>query len=248
MFSKAFSGFSVDDVPRAKQFYGQTLGLDVSEESGMLTLHLADGRDTLVYPKSDHVPATFTILNFPVDDIEQAVDELATRGVNPCRFDGIDVDEKGIFRGEGPNIAWFTDPAGNVLSMIEQSTALSPRLSALHLGMYSFQCREALALAEFWSGVVDRPVDPGASAAFATIGFNDDGPTWMFTRSDELTDGKNRFRLDFWSSNQAQEVARVVALGATRVADGETGVAWVELCDPENNTFSITSPRPGVEA
>jgi catechol 2,3-dioxygenase-like lactoylglutathione lyase family enzyme len=121
--TKAFSGFSVDDVPRAKQFYEGTLGLDVSEENGMLTLQIAGDRPTLVYPKDDHAPASFTILNFPVRDIEPAVDGLAERGVRFERYEGTDVatDEKGIFRGGGPLIAWFKDPAGNVLSVIEQS-------------------------------------------------------------------------------------------------------------------------------
>jgi predicted enzyme related to lactoylglutathione lyase len=118
--TKAFSGFSVDDVPRAKAFYGETLGLDVSEENGMLTLHIAGGGDILVYPKPNHTPATFTVLNFPVRDIESAVDALAERGVTFERYDGMDIDEKGIFRGSGPLIAWFTDPAGNVLSVIQE--------------------------------------------------------------------------------------------------------------------------------
>ena len=118
--TKAFNGFSVDDVPRAKQFYGETLGVRVSEEHGMLTLHIAGERDTLAYPKDDHTPASFTILNFPVDDIEKAVDELASRGVVFERYPGTDTDEKGIFRGGGPLIAWFKDPAGNVLSVIQQ--------------------------------------------------------------------------------------------------------------------------------
>ncbi|MEP7020576.1 MAG: VOC family protein [Pseudonocardiales bacterium] len=115
---KAFSGFSVDDIPRAKQFYGETLGLRTSEANGMLTLHIAGDRDTLVYPKDDHVPASFTILNFPVDDIEAAVDELATRGVEFEHYDW--VDEKGINRQGGPLIAWFKDPAGNTLSVLQQ--------------------------------------------------------------------------------------------------------------------------------
>ena len=118
--TKAFSGFSVDDIPRAKQFYGETLGVRLSEEHGMLTLHIAGERDTLVYPKDDHTPASFTILNFPVDDIEKAVDELTARGVVFERYPGTDTDEKGIFRGGGPLIAWFKDPAGNVLSVIQQ--------------------------------------------------------------------------------------------------------------------------------
>jgi predicted enzyme related to lactoylglutathione lyase len=112
--TKAFSGFSVDDIAAAKSFYGETLGLRVSEENGMLTLHIAGDRDILVYPKPDHVPATYTILNFPVDDIDKAVDQLTERGV---RFE---MDEKGIARGPGgPPIAWFTDPAGNVLSVLQ---------------------------------------------------------------------------------------------------------------------------------
>jgi predicted enzyme related to lactoylglutathione lyase len=120
--SKAFSGFSVDDVPRAQQFYGETLGLQTSEDNGMLTLHLAGGRDVLVYPKEDHQPATFTILNFPVEDVEAAVDQLTERGVRFERYEGTEVetDEKGVFHGGGPLIAWFKDPAGNVLSVIQQ--------------------------------------------------------------------------------------------------------------------------------
>lgn len=119
--TKAFSGFSVDDIPRAKEFYGETLGLEVSDENGLLNLHIAGDRDTLVYPKPDHQPASFTILNFPVSDIEAAVDQLAERGVEFERYQGteIETDEKGIFRGEGPLIAWFKDPAGNVLAVIE---------------------------------------------------------------------------------------------------------------------------------
>jgi catechol 2,3-dioxygenase-like lactoylglutathione lyase family enzyme len=118
--AKAFSGFSVDDVPRAKQFYGETLGLEVTEEHGMLTLHLGGGGNVLVYPKGNHTPATFTILNFPVENIEQAVDALTTAGVRFERYEGeLETDEKGIFRGEGPNIAWFKDPAGNIISVLE---------------------------------------------------------------------------------------------------------------------------------
>ncbi|OLT30167.1 glyoxalase [Actinomadura sp. CNU-125] len=117
--TKAFSGFSVDDVPAARKFYGEVLGLDVSEEHGMLTLHIAGGRDTLVYPKENHVPATFTILNFPVDDIETAVDGLAARGVAFEHYEGR-TDEKGIMRENGPLIAWFKDPAGNTLSVLQE--------------------------------------------------------------------------------------------------------------------------------
>ena len=116
--TRAFSGFAVDDIPKAKQFYGETLGLRVSEANGMLTLHIAGDRDTLVYPKPDHTPATYTILNFPVDDIDAAVDELVGRGV---RFEHYTtVDAKGIFREIGPPIAWFKDPAGNILSVVQQ--------------------------------------------------------------------------------------------------------------------------------
>ncbi|HEY2958713.1 MAG TPA: VOC family protein [Actinomycetota bacterium] len=117
--TKAFSGFSVDDIATARQFYGETLGLRVSEENGLLWLHLAGDRDTLVYPKPDHQPASYTTLNFPVDDVEKAVDELAARGVRFERYEGADQDEKGIARGVGPPIAWFKDPAGNVLSVIQ---------------------------------------------------------------------------------------------------------------------------------
>jgi catechol 2,3-dioxygenase-like lactoylglutathione lyase family enzyme len=122
--TKAFSGFAVPDVDAAKAFYGDTLGLRVSTEEGMLTLHLAGGRDVLVYPKPDHQPANYTILNFPVDDIDRAVDDLVARGVALERYEGFAHDEKGIVRpqdhGDGPPIAWFTDPAGNILSVLEE--------------------------------------------------------------------------------------------------------------------------------
>lgn len=117
--TKAFSGFSVNDIPAARQFYGETLGLRVSEENGLLRLHIASDRDILVYPKPNHVPASFTILNFPVEDVDKAVDALAERGVSMERYEGMKQDEKGIHRGGGPLIAWFTDPAGNILSVIE---------------------------------------------------------------------------------------------------------------------------------
>ncbi|GAA2405169.1 VOC family protein [Streptomyces coeruleofuscus] len=119
--TKAYSGFSVNDIEAARKFYGDTLGLRVSEEHGMLILHIAGGRDILVYPKEEHTPATYTILNFPVDDIEAAVDELSRRGVRFERYDHLKADDKGIFRGGGPLIAWFTDPAGNVLSVLQES-------------------------------------------------------------------------------------------------------------------------------
>jgi catechol 2,3-dioxygenase-like lactoylglutathione lyase family enzyme len=118
--SKAFSGFAVPDVAEARQFYGETLGLRVSEEHGMLQLHLAGGRDVIVYPKPDHTPASYTILNFPVEDVEATVDALTERGVRFERYQGFDQDDKGIQRGGGPLIAWFKDPAGNVLSIIAQ--------------------------------------------------------------------------------------------------------------------------------
>ena len=119
---KAYSGFSVNDVQKAKKFYGQTLGLDVSEAHGLLTLHIAGGTRILMYPKENHIPATFTILNFPVANIEQTVDELVKRGVHFESYNegSLVTDEKGIFRGGGPKIAWFKDPAGNLLSVLEE--------------------------------------------------------------------------------------------------------------------------------
>ncbi|HET6747704.1 MAG TPA: VOC family protein [Actinomycetes bacterium] len=120
--SEAFSGFAAPDLAKAKQFYGETLGLKVSgqPEDGALTLELAGGRSVLVYIKPDHSPATYTILNFPVEDVEGIVDALAARGVEFEKYDGFEQDEKGILRGQGPLIAWFRDPAGNILSIIEQ--------------------------------------------------------------------------------------------------------------------------------
>lgn len=121
----AFSSFSVDDLQKAKEFYGQTLGLEVAEVSemnGLLELRLAGGGRVLIYPKPNHTPATFTVLNFVVDDVEQAVDALAGRGVRFEQYDepNLKTDEKGIARGEGPTIAWFQDPAGNILSVVEE--------------------------------------------------------------------------------------------------------------------------------
>ena len=115
--TKAFSGFSVDDLPKAKAFYSQTLGLEVSEDHGMLNLHIASGNPILIYPKPNHTPATYTILNFPVKSVDQAVDDLTKRGVRFEHYDN--TDEKGVARGNGPNIAWFKDPAGNILSVLE---------------------------------------------------------------------------------------------------------------------------------
>jgi len=121
--AKAFSGFSVNDIQKAKEFYGQTLGLETSEAHGLLNLHLAGGTKVPVYPKPNHTPATFTILNFPVANIAEAVDKLTKRGVRFERYEGnLKTDEKGIFRGGGPLIAWFKDPAGNILSVLEEST------------------------------------------------------------------------------------------------------------------------------
>jgi len=118
--TRAFSGFAVDDVQKARDFYGETLGLRTSEQNGILTLHLAGDRDTIVYPKPGHVPAGYTILNFSVDDIEKAVDELTARGVRFERYDGFEQDARGIHRTGGPQIAWFKDPAGNVLAVLQE--------------------------------------------------------------------------------------------------------------------------------
>jgi catechol 2,3-dioxygenase-like lactoylglutathione lyase family enzyme len=118
--TKAFSGFAVDDVQKAQEFYGETLGIKTSEQNGLLTLHLAGDRDTLAYPKPGHTPADYTILNFSVEDIDSAVEDLTARGVRFERYDGFEQDEKGVFRGGGPYIAWFKDPAGNVLSVLQE--------------------------------------------------------------------------------------------------------------------------------
>ena len=119
--SKAFSGFAAPDIAKVKEFYAKTLRPKVTEEHGLLTLHLAGGNNVLIYPKADHVPATFTVLNFPVDDVDLAVDELSKRGVRFEKYNGpeIKTDEKGIMRGNGPTIAWFKEPAGNILSVLE---------------------------------------------------------------------------------------------------------------------------------
>jgi predicted enzyme related to lactoylglutathione lyase len=116
----AFSGFAVNDIDEAKRFYGETLGLEVEDgPMGVLSLKLAGGTTVMIYPKPDFTPATYTILNFPVDDVDAAVDDLTSRGVEMERYDGFDQDEKGIARGQGPDIAWFTDPAGNILSVLK---------------------------------------------------------------------------------------------------------------------------------
>ena len=127
--TKAYSGFAVDDFQKAQEFYGETLGLKttvLSEENGLMTLHIAGDRPTLVYVKPDFTPASYTILNFPVKDVDGAVDELSERGVSFERYEGFDQDEKGIARsdGGGPTIAWFKDPAGNILSVLDANAAM----------------------------------------------------------------------------------------------------------------------------
>jgi predicted enzyme related to lactoylglutathione lyase len=116
----AFGSFAVEDTAAAGKFYGETLGLRVSEEGGALMLHLAGDHRILVYPKRDHSPGSFTVLNFAVDDIDQAVDELSAWGVPFQRYEGFETDDKGIYRGQGRSIAWFTDPAGNILSVFQE--------------------------------------------------------------------------------------------------------------------------------
>jgi catechol 2,3-dioxygenase-like lactoylglutathione lyase family enzyme len=117
---KAFSGFAAPDIEALEPFYRDKLGIRTSVDNGLLTLHLAGGdRPTLVYPKPDFVPATYTILNFPVEDVHAAVDELSARGVEFEKYDGFEQDEKGVFIGDGPPIAWFKDPAGNILSVLK---------------------------------------------------------------------------------------------------------------------------------
>lgn len=123
--TKAYSGFAVDDLEKARVFYGDTLGLKTSvldKEHGLMVLHLAGDRDTFIYQKPDFTPATNTILNFPVNDVDEAVDQLVARGVSLERYPGFDQDEKGISRGMGPDIAWFKDPAGNILSVHKEET------------------------------------------------------------------------------------------------------------------------------
>ena len=121
--SKAFSGFSVDDFDAARAFYADTLRLDVTvhdESMGLLSLDLTGGGTVMIYAKDGHEPASYTVLNFPVGDVDKAVDDLAARGVSFERYDGFDQDDRGISRGPGPRIAWFKDPAGNILSVLEQ--------------------------------------------------------------------------------------------------------------------------------
>ena len=124
--TKAFSSFSVDDLSKAREFYGQTLGLELSETKEGLALRIAGGGQVFIYPKPNHTPASFTVLNFPVENIDKAVDDLKTLGVQFESYTGeIKTDEKGVFRGavqgEGPNIAWFQDPAGNILSVLDEN-------------------------------------------------------------------------------------------------------------------------------
>jgi catechol 2,3-dioxygenase-like lactoylglutathione lyase family enzyme len=120
----AYSSFSVNDLGKAKEFYSRTMGLQVSESKEGLELHITDDATVFVYPKSNHSPATFTVLNFPVDNIDEAVDKLAGKGVRFEKYEGdLKTDEKGIFRGEGPKMAWFKDPAGNFLSVVEEKKA-----------------------------------------------------------------------------------------------------------------------------
>jgi predicted enzyme related to lactoylglutathione lyase len=120
--AKAFSSFSVNDLEKAKEFYGETLGLKVTELEEGLELKLAGGITVFLYPKPNHTPASFTVLNFPVKDIDEAVDEITTLGLHLEKYDLPDLktDKKGIMRGNGPQIAWFKDPAGNILSVVQE--------------------------------------------------------------------------------------------------------------------------------
>lgn len=119
----AFSGFAVDDIEKARQFYGETLGMEVAEEHGFLRLSIGGDKSVFVYQKDDHWPANYTILNFPVEDVDQAVDELTRAGVQFEHYDkpGFRTDERGIARGMGPAIAWFRDPSGNILAILSRS-------------------------------------------------------------------------------------------------------------------------------
>jgi catechol 2,3-dioxygenase-like lactoylglutathione lyase family enzyme len=124
--TKTFSSFSAKDIAAEKRFYGDTLGLELSEENGLLRVNLPDGGEVIVYPKADHQPASFTVLNFQVDDLEREVDDLRSKGVTFERYDSpeMQADAKGIVRNEyGPPITWFTDPAGNILSVMEEPAA-----------------------------------------------------------------------------------------------------------------------------
>jgi len=123
-YIKVLTSFSVDDVSKARRFYGETLGLKVSEESGALLLHLSGGNDTLIYPKPDHIPASYTLLNFLVAEIDTAVDDLAAQGVRFLRYDEFGADDKGVVRGTDRDIAWFSDPAGNIHSVAQFKTPL----------------------------------------------------------------------------------------------------------------------------
>jgi catechol 2,3-dioxygenase-like lactoylglutathione lyase family enzyme len=123
-YTRALTSFSVDDVPKARTFYGETLGLKVSEQGGALLLHLSGGSDTLVYAKTDHIPASYTLLNFVVAEIDTALDRLVARGVRFLRYDEFGADERGIVRGPDRDIAWFSDPAGNIHSVVQVKTPL----------------------------------------------------------------------------------------------------------------------------
>jgi catechol 2,3-dioxygenase-like lactoylglutathione lyase family enzyme len=117
----AFSGFSTNDLAAARAFYAETLGLAVEEGEGMLNLQVGGGQRVVIYPKDDHQPATYTVLNFEVPDIDAAVDELGAAGIELQRYEGTPQDDRGVMREWGPPIAWFTDPAGNILSVIQTS-------------------------------------------------------------------------------------------------------------------------------
>ncbi len=123
-YNKSFSGFSTNDISAAKEFYNQTLGINATEENGMLTLHLENEKTVLIYPKSDHVPATYTVLNFIVNDLDAAMEEMKGKGIVFEQYENL-TDENGVARGiarhQGPDIAWFKDPAGNILSVLKEA-------------------------------------------------------------------------------------------------------------------------------
>jgi predicted enzyme related to lactoylglutathione lyase len=225
--SHAFNGFSTNDIPAAKRFYGQTLGLPVVEANGMLTLHFASGATTLVYPKPNHQPATYTVLNFPVADIDVAVEQLRERGVELESYPGT---ENGVQRGRGPAIAWFKDPAGNILSVLEQE---SPKAS---IGSVILASADPVRLRNWYAEVFQVPTREGF-LVFGPVGL-------QITDRAEITGPAvepTRWLVNLHVENAAATIAALDDAAVTWVAPAESRAdgTFATFQDPDGNHVQL---------
>lgn len=243
--SKAFSSFSVNNLQRANEFYGNTLGLRVVQEGVLLTLKLGSSQDVLVYEKSDHAPGSFTVLNFKVDNVEAAVGRLVDSGLTMERYDGFSQDDKGVLRGNGPSIAWFKDPAGNILSVLENQSAGNPD-SARSEGAHSLTSVMVSSTdPERLHGWYTRALPPATDSregGYRILGY---GGFYLFidTRSDvvEHAQEPGRVILNFEVDDARAVAARVDTFGTAWLAQLEDrdGSLFGTMLDPDGNYVQI---------